>query len=193
MDHKLVGWARAVKARQLGRGGAPPPPLWLFTDRVRVPDTVAAIRRLPRGLVGVVLRDGGTGAAIRARRIALVCRHRRLWLSIGGDARVAGSLGAGMHMRAGHRRAGPRPAFLTSSAHDAADVARAVRAGAAVIFLSPVLPTLSHPGVATLGVARWSAMARASRAGALGGIDGRTVRRLPTWCRYVGAIGALTS
>jgi thiamine-phosphate pyrophosphorylase len=192
MDRKLVGWARAVKARQRERAGKVVPPLWLFTDQVRVPDTVAAVRRLPVGLAGVVLRDGGTGAEMRARQIAVVCRQRRLWLSIGGDAGPPGMLHTGVHLRAGYRKAGVSAAFLTSSAHDAADMRRAARAGAAVIFLSPVFPTLSHPGALMLGVRRWSALARSARAGALGGVDGRTVRRLPKWCRYVGAIGALT-
>jgi thiamine-phosphate pyrophosphorylase len=181
----------AVKARQRARGGKLVPALWLFTDRMRVRDPVDAVRRLPPGLAGVVLRDSGAESEVRVRRIARICRQRRLWLSVAGDSGMAVRFGGGLHLRGGHRCCGPRPSFLTSSAHDRADVRRAVRAGAALIFVSPVFATMSHPGAPALGVAGWSVLARPGRLGALGGIDARTVRRLPGWCRYIGAVGAL--
>ena len=100
-----------------------------------------------------------------------------------------------MHLRAGRwpdvlRRAGP----ITSSAHNYADLVRGRRAGAALAFLSPVFPTLSHPGAAALGPMRWSLLARATSrpVAALGGVDGANVRRLSRGlCHAVGAIGAL--
>jgi thiamine-phosphate pyrophosphorylase len=63
------------------------------------------------------------------------------------------------------------------------------------VFLSPIFPTASHPGAKTLGALRWSRLA--SRSGismaALGGIDGRSVSRLPRrYCHAVGAIGAMS-
>src|SRR5205823_3533178 len=82
---------------------------------------------------------------------------------------------------------------LTSSAHNALEIARARRAGAALVFLSPVFPTASHPGAPALGPRRWSAMARLGRvpAIALGGVNGQNVRTLP-WdgCTGAAALGA---
>lgn len=178
--------------------------LWLFTDARRLADPLAAAARLPRGLGGVVLRHEGApgraalgravlGRAVLGRALARVCRARGLALSVAGDWRLAAALGAGLHLRGGRRPAGaPRrlPA-LTSSAHGAADVRRARRAGA-LAFLSPAFPTASHPRVAGLGPCRWGLVARRGGGGvaALGGVDGRTVRRLPG-CVAAGAITAL--
>ncbi len=173
-----------------------PPPLWLFTDAARLPDPVAAARRLPPGLAGVVLRDDARpDRRAFAAALARVCRQRRLRLSVAGDWRLAASVGAGVHLRAGRRPAGmPRHiAALTSSAHGVADLARARRAGAGAAFLSPVFATRSHPGAASLGPARWGLAARRFGGGvaALGGIEGGNVRRLPAACRVVGGVGAL--
>lgn len=200
MDKRLLAWARAVS----GRRHSPPriPPLWLFTDSRRLPDPRSAVARLPRGLAGVVLRhDGEPGRAALGRDLARLCRIRRLALVVAGDSRLAASLGAGVHLRGGRWPAGTpvnpprRKATLrTSSAHCAADLRRAARAGADLIFLSPVFATSSHPDAAALGPARWARLARqaACPVAALGGIDGVAVRRLPAHrCRAVGAIGAL--
>jgi thiamine-phosphate pyrophosphorylase len=84
---------------------------------------------------------------------------------------------------------------VTSSAHDAAELRRALRAGADVIFLSPVFATASHPGAPSLGIFRWAALAKRcpAKIGALGGISPRRLACLPRWCRYAGAIGALSA
>ncbi len=193
MDQRLVGWARAVKSRQRARGA---PVLWLFTDARRLADPLAAAMALPRGLGGVVLRhDAAPGRAALGRALAGVCRARGLALAVAGDWRLAAALRAGLHLRGGRRPAGaPRwLRGLTSSAHGVAEVRRARRQGA-LAFLSPAFATASHPGAAGLGPCRWGLAARrggvANAAAALGGIDGRRVRRLPG-CAAAGALGAL--
>jgi thiamine-phosphate pyrophosphorylase len=191
MDAKLVGWARAVKARhRLGVAT-----LWLFTDGARLPDPVAAAGRLPPGIGGVVLRDDKSpDRRALALALARVCRRRRLALSVAGDWRLAAALGTGVHLRGGRRPPGmPRwLPILTSSAHGARDATRARRAGAGIVFLSPAFATASHPGGAFLGPVRWGLTARgAGVTGALGGISGRNARRMPSFCRAVGAIGAI--
>lgn len=202
MDHRLVTWAREVKARQrrLGLPGRDLPPLWLFTDALRLPDPRAAIAALPRRLCGVVFRhDGVAGRAALAKAVAQQCRMLGIPLVVAGDPRLAAAVGAGVHLRGGRpanrgSRLLRRPAALvTSSAHSAADMRRAKRMGADAVFLSPALPTQSHPGAPALGVVRWAALTRLARGRsmALGGMEGRTARRLPRWCRGVGAIGAL--
>jgi thiamine-phosphate pyrophosphorylase len=194
MDEKLVAWARAVKSRQRRNGvvvGAPV--LWLFTDARRLADPLAAAARLPRHLGGVVLRhDGAPGRAALGRALAALCRARGLALSVAGDWRLAAALGAGLHLRSGRRPAGaPRTLrAMTSSAHGVADLRRGRREGA-LAFLSPAFASASHPGAAGLGPCRWGLAARrGGGAAALGGIDGRSVRRLPG-CAGAGAIGAL--
>ena len=168
--------------------------LWLFTDAGRLADPLAAARRLPPGLSGVVLRhDGVPGRAALGRALARLCRARRLALSVAGDWHLAAALGAGLHLRDGRRPAG-MPRYLravTSSAHGVAALRRARRQGA-LAFLSPVFATASHPGAMALGPCRWGFLIRrgGGEAAALGGIDGGRVRRLPG-CRAAGAIGAL--
>jgi thiamine-phosphate pyrophosphorylase len=187
MDARLVCWARAVKAR---RGASGLPVLWLFTDPQRLPDPRQAVAALPRGMCGVVLRQDD---AALGRDLARICRARRNALVVAGNWRLAAALGAGVHLRRG---IGPgRGRLLTSSAHNRVELRRARRAGAALVFLSPIFSTASHVGVLGLGMTRWAALAmtlaRGGDVAALGGIDGLTARRLPRFCAAVGAIGAL--
>jgi len=189
MDRSLVGWARAVKARRRGRF---PPPLWLFTDPARTPDLDAALQRLPRGLCGVVFRhDGVPNRPELLRRVGRICRRRGLALAVAGERSGAPAF-AGRHLRAGSGGRGGA-VFLTSSAHSRAELVRARRAGAALAFVSPAFPTESHPGGLALGPVRWGRLTRAAGMPvmALGGVSGRSVRRLPAWVAGVGAIGAL--
>ncbi len=186
MDGKLIGWARAVKRRNRARQ----PVLWLFTDK-RGPDPLEFARHAPPGLCGIVLRhDAAPGRADLARALARLCRERRLALTVAGDWRLARAVGAGLHLREGRKPAhAPRAwRLLTSSAHDAASLRRA-RAAGALAFLSPAFRTASHPGAPGLGPLRWSRLAGPGCA-ALGGITGRTIRRLPR-AIAAGAIGAL--
>jgi thiamine-phosphate pyrophosphorylase len=169
--------------------------LWLFTDAARMPDLRGVISHLPRRLCGVVFRhDGEPRRADLAAAIAKLCRRQHLALSVAGDVRLAARLGAGVHLRGGRWPGCLRPrGLVTSSAHDVAQVRRARRAGAAVIFCSPVFPTASHPGGGVLGPFGFLALARHAGAGkayALGGIDGRNIRRLGVICAGAGAIDA---
>jgi thiamine-phosphate pyrophosphorylase len=203
-DAALLAWGRAAAARQVGRL----PVLWLFTDTRRLPDPRPAAARLPVGISGVVLRhDDHPDRAAIGRDLARICRRRRLALVVAGDSRLAAALGAGVHLRGGHwpgaprhpmrgpaarPRPSPRLRLVTSSAHDPAQLRRARRNGAALAFLSPAFPTASHPGEPALGAARWTRLARFAglTVVALGGIDGRAIRRL-RHCGGAAAIGAL--
>ncbi len=174
--------------------------MWLFTDETRLPDPRAVVAGLPRGAAGVILRhDRDPARASLGRALARTCRIRRLVLVVAGDARLAARLGAGIHLRAGRWPGLVRPrGIVTSSAHSAADLRRAARAGADLAFLSPAFPTASHPGAPGLGPLRWACLARriaarqsGMRIAALGGIDGRGIRRLPA--RLCHAAGAITA
>ena len=207
MDRRLAAWARQVKARcgkagcgkaGRGKGKGELPALWLFTDAVRLPDPLPAIARLPRGC-GVVFRhDGVPGRAALAAAAARLCRRRALLMVVAGDPRLAAAVGAGLHLRGGRvgrpwRRGWLRAGQLvTSSAHDAPELLRARQAGASAVFVSPLFPTLSHPGARPLGPVRWAALALRARGPvlALGGVSGTTVRRVAPGTRGVGVIGA---
>ncbi|MCO6419429.1 thiamine phosphate synthase, partial [Siccirubricoccus sp. KC 17139] len=80
---------------------------------------------------------------------------------------------------------------LLVAAHGRAGLARARRLRADAVLLSPAFPTLSHPGAPALGPLRWAALAvRAGRpALALGGVTGRSARRLPRLAAGIAAIG----
>ena len=192
MDQRLLAWARTAK-----RGGLPP--LFLFTDPARM-DILALARTLPPGLCGVVFRhDGQPDRARLAQRLRSICRARRLTLVIAGDAKLALSLRAGLHLRGGQRPGLtrlPRQALRTASAHDARQLRRARDSFANIVFISPAFPTRSHPGAAALGAHRWRQLARRARpakAYALGGIDGTSIRRLGAICAGAGAIDAFLS
>ncbi len=197
MDVKLLAWGRMVGCSYPTNGTRRRiPSLWLFTDSKRLPDPRTAAARLPPGLAGIVFRhDGHPGRAKLGRDLARICRARRLILVVAGDARLAAALHAGTHLRGGRWPGVFRPkGFMTSSAHDAADLRLAAKAGAHLTFLSPVFPTASHPGAPALGSVRWTRLARLAGipVAALGGIDGASIRRLPRrFCRAAGAIGAL--
>ena len=193
MDPRLLSWAHAAASRCRSRQ----PVLWLFTNSRRLPDPRPAAARLPKGLAGIVLRhDDDPSRAALGRDLARICRARRLVLVVAGDVRLACALRVGVHLRAGRWPAPLRPGrgMVTSSAHDLREMARARRSGAGLAFLSPAFVTASHPAAHGLGSLRWNRMAAGAGlvVAALGGIDGRAVRRLThRYCRAAGAIGAL--
>jgi thiamine-phosphate pyrophosphorylase len=121
------------------------PRQWLMTDE-RIGDRLwDAIDALPEGS-GVVFRHYATPRDQRvaiAGRIAGICRDRRITLAIARDAALARSLDAALV----HNPDGDPGKLPTShAAHWAEEARSAVRAGASLIFLSPLFSTRSHPG-----------------------------------------------
>ncbi len=190
--------ANALRAGMVGRPRANAesclPPLWFFTDEARMPDPLPVIRRLPVGLCGVLFRhDSHPGRAALAKAAARICRARGGALIIAGDKRLAAALGAGLHLRGGQGHVGRWGGLLSASVHNAAQLARARRAGAGLVFISPVFPTASHPGAPVLEASGWLRLARQAgqiKPYALGGITGRRVRALGPFCAGIGAIDA---
>lgn len=180
---------RCRPGRGRGGGGAPLPALILMTDRVRLPDPAAAIRRLPAGSA-VIFRDyDAPDRATAARCLQRLCRARRIRLLIAGDWRLAAALRAdGLHLPEalagqGYRtwRRARRPGFLvTQAAHGPAAVALAGRRGVDAVLLSPVFATASHPNATPLGPLRFARLVRLASVPvyALGGVTAKTRRRL---------------
>lgn len=148
------------------------PSLWLMTDERLSDGLWAALARLPRG-AGVVFRHHATPPAERRRLFTAVtrrCRARGLVLvTAGGEW-----LGRGAAVTHGGR------GQLTGSAHDRREAVAAARAGARLVFVSPVFATRSHPGAPALGPLRAATVARGLPVVriALGGMDARRFRQL---------------
>lgn len=167
------------------RRHAPLPTLWLMTDE-RAGDALwPALRALPHG-AGVVFRHHATPAAARRAlfdRVRRVARARRLVLFLAGPPSLVRAWRAdGSHGR------GPAGGGLRSApAHDRRELVAARRAGAAVVFVSPVFATRSHPGAPALGPVRFGLLVRPAGVPviALGGMTRDRARRL----RPLGAAG----
>jgi thiamine-phosphate pyrophosphorylase len=176
------------------------PPLALMTDDARLEDPLAAARALPRGSLVVVRARASKARETLALAMIAVARMRDLIVLIAADPDLVGKSGAdGLHLpeaRVGeiaHWRARLPRSLITVSAHSLGAVARAREADA--IFLSPVFPTRSHPGRASLTPIRANAIAQMSRvpAYALGGVTAENAGLLGTPFIGIAAIGALTA
>ncbi|MEO1046136.1 MAG: thiamine phosphate synthase [Pseudomonadota bacterium] len=176
------------------------PWLWLFTDARAQARLDGAITALPPGS-GIVFRHYHLPEAERRALFTnLMQRHAaadRIWLW-SGNARTAQALDAdGVYAPAHGPQAGPvalRRGLWLAAVHDLAELAMAARRGADAVFISPVYPTRSHPGAATLGPMRFAAIARLARCPvyALGGVTHANHARLARFSSGWGAIDGLS-
>ena len=164
----------------------PLPKLWLLTDERLGDGLWDALRMLPRGS-GVVVRQYSLSEPERRRlltRIRAIGRARGLTILLAGHPDLAQAWGADGHYGplGSHRRL-----LHLAPVHDLAEIRAAERAGADMLILSPLFPTRSHPGAATLGPLRFATLARATRLPvlALGGVDKRHAPLL----KRIGAYG----
>lgn len=131
-----------------------------------------AIARLPDGS-GVLFRHGNMDRRDRLRlglAIARLAPRRGLVLGVSGDVSLARQLGAALvHNPSRHPGLMPQ----SRSVHNETEAMAARGAGAAVVFVSPLFPTRSHPGRVALGEAEASRLAlmAGGTAVALGGMD----------------------
>lgn len=147
----------------------PLPRLWLMTDERMGDSLLPALERLPRGS-GVVFRHYGLPSHERRALFAKVTKvaHMRGLLLVRAGPRRLGRGEAGVH-------GGRSDGLMTWPAHSRREAVAAIRAGADVLFVSPVFPTRSHPGTRTLGRVRLGLMIRGLGVPviALGGMDAR--------------------
>lgn len=136
---------------------------------------------LERGVRLVQLRaPAQTDAAYAAlaERVLPLCRARGAGLILNADPALSLALGAdGTHLnsrrlRNTRARPVPRGHLLSAACHDSAELQRAREVGVDFVFVSPVLPTASHPGATPLGFAGVSALLESAAlpAYALGGV-----------------------
>jgi thiamine-phosphate pyrophosphorylase len=151
------------------RARHPLPKLWLMTDE-RMGDSLwDALAILPRGS-GVVFRHYRLEPAARRAlfaKVAKVARRRGLVVVRAGPERL-GRGEAGVHGRRG-------PGLRTWPAHSRREAIAGIRAGAALLFVSPVFATRSHPGAKALGRVRLGLLIRGLSVPvvALGGMNAR--------------------
>ena len=148
----------------------PWPRAWLMTDERMGEELWSAIDRLPAGS-GIVFRHHSTPLDIRAllsERIAELCHRRSLTLAVAADAGLAQSVGAALV----HNPTRSSGLPFSKSVHSIGEAEAAKAEGAALVFVSPVFVTRSHPEREPLGVAKASAIVRAAAvpAIALGGM-----------------------
>ena len=130
----------------------PWPREWLMTDE-RIGDRLwKAIDALPEGGAGIVLRHYSLSAGERnrlARQVSDICGQRDLVLAVARDGELAADVGAQL---VHNPLARPNGLPISRSAHSAEEAAAANRAGASLIFLSPMCETRSHPGRKAMAV-----------------------------------------
>ena len=154
------------------RSRQPLPRLWLMTDERLGDGLLDAVAGLPAG-AGIVFRhyslpETGRRALFDAVKLAAPGP-----VLLAGPPEQAQAWGAdGSH--------GRHAGATTAPAHDLAEIRAAEAAGAALIFLSPVFETRSHPEAAVLGTEGFAALAGQTQLPvvALGGMDATRVKRL---------------
>jgi thiamine-phosphate pyrophosphorylase len=138
------------------------PRAWFFTDSRVGAALWDVLERLPRG-TGVVVRGLSAADAARVR----------------AAARRRGLVADGVHIGSTGRRV--RGGLVTAAAHSRVELVRARRAGADLVFVSPVFATRSHAGAKGLGRVRFGLLTRGAgvKVAALGGVEARTARTVP--------------
>ena len=168
-----------------------PPALWLISDARNDAMLEAALARLPRGS-GFLFRHHHLppeARHARYRALARLARRRGHTLVVAGTPALARRWGAdGAYGPPDGRIMGD--GLYLASVHGLPEIGRANRLGASAVLLSPVFPTRTHPGGATLGPVRFRllAMRAAMPVFALGGMDTKAARRLrwPHWAAIDG-------
>jgi thiamine-phosphate pyrophosphorylase len=158
----------------------PLPRLWLITDE-----------RQGHGLLGTVARlPAGAGLLFRHYSLPEVARRdlfERVRAAAPGPVLLAGPAEQALAWGAdGSHGPGAGRGLRSAPVHDFAQIRAAERAGAGLLFLSPVFTTRSHPGARTLGLAHFAWLARRTPLPvvALGGMNPARGRRLASFGAY---------
>ncbi len=166
-----------------------------MTDERMGTALLPSVRALPKGSGIVfrhyhVLRDERRALFLAVRRIARANRHLLL---LAGTGRPAEWGADGFHGRPGIR--GQSRGVMSVPVHNVRERIAAERAGADLLFVSPVYVTRSHPVTAGLGHARFGALIRDCKTPviALGGLNAKRAKSLRIFgIKGWAAIDALT-
>jgi len=134
------------------------PRIWLMTDERFGAGLMDAVQALPKGS-GIIFRHYATPETERRalfQSIQAIARRNGHVLLLAGPMRLARSWGAeGSHGR--HRGA------VTAPVHSFMEMRAAERAGAQLLFVSPIFATRSHPGQKGMGTRRLSNFVRQAK------------------------------
>ena len=168
------------------------PLLWLVSDARNDAVLEAVLARLPRGS-GLVFRHYHLPTPERRSRFerlrTAARRHGHVVVLSGGVRqarrwRAQGTYGAPFSAREGWC------GLRLVTVHSLSELAAAHRARADAVLLSPVFPTVSHPGAGALGTVRWRLIANRAQVPviALGGMTAHRARayRLQRWAAIDG-------
>jgi thiamine-phosphate pyrophosphorylase len=170
------------------------PGIWLVSDARNDAVLECVLASLPRGS-GLVFRHYHLPPAERRARFARLARTARRhghWVALSGTVRQARCWGADAAYGSPDVLArGPAlPRLVT--AHSLTEIARARRARASAVILSPVFPTRSHPGATILGRVRFRLLSAFTKAPviALGGMTPKQGKSLGStaWAAIDGLI-----
>ncbi|TCM17004.1 thiamine-phosphate pyrophosphorylase [Novosphingobium sp. PhB165] len=159
------------------------PDIWLISDARNDAALEKALARLPRGS-GLVFRHYHLPPAERRARFEALRRAARRfghWIVLSGTPREARQWRADGVYGAQERLASGPATLRLVTVHSLHELAKAHRARADIVLISPVFTTRSHPGAATLGPTRFHLLAAHARVPviALGGMTSRRARTLP--------------
>jgi thiamine-phosphate pyrophosphorylase len=159
---KLLAAARSG-APAHARNGRALPQAWFLTDPKRTPHPDHIAARLPKGF-GVIFRHfGATDRFEAGRRLAKVCRTRRLVLLVSADPDLARALRAdGLHWPESrlHGVRARHPRWIeTASSHAPGSISRSARLGIDAVILSAVFASSSVSAGQPRGPIRFRAIA----------------------------------
>jgi thiamine-phosphate pyrophosphorylase len=169
------------------------PNLWLMSDERNDQALGDALRRLPCGS-GFIYRHYHLPDRERIARwfeLRRIARGRGHLAVLADSPFTAREWGAdGVYGAAPALYPRTPDLLMLATAHKLPDIGAANRVGADAVLLSPIFPTRSHPGGATLGAVRFRLLAGHARMPviALGGLDEITARQLdwPRWAAIDG-------
>ena len=166
------------------------PPLVLFTDEERQPESLSSVALLPPG--SAVLFRHYSFPARKGLALALrtICDTRSLFFIVSNDVDLALEVAAdGLHLPEYRLKGANREinkwrqfgeGFLTAAIHSPKALINALRLEVDAAFLSPVFISASHPNKKPLGLMRFIKICNSTRLPiyALGGINEISAKRL---------------
>ncbi|MBV1901499.1 MAG: thiamine phosphate synthase [Kordiimonadaceae bacterium] len=160
------------------------PHLIFITDEDRVPDPFRVCEHMPAGSI-IICRDYNHADRIGfARALRQITKERQQFLLVAGDEALARSVRAdGLHLPS-YKLASPPQltgfGLVSAACHTRGDLRRAQQVGVDFALVSPVFPTMSHPGAPCLGVHRLARLIKGAHVPvvALGGINSRNAGQL---------------
>jgi thiamine-phosphate pyrophosphorylase len=151
------------------------PRVWMLTDERQGEAMWDALARLPKR-AGVIVRHYSLPLGERLAMAERIREQGRFVAFAGTEAEAQEAGAQAVYGASRHRGTLPR----LYPVHNRAEIRAAERAGVALLLLSPVFPTRSHPSGRTLGPQRFAHLAASARtpAIALGGMTSPRFRRL---------------